>query len=268
MNSHQYERMLSEHPELLPAVPAPPGRMAWSGSNNLGNVIDFAPDANGRQTILKLDEWGPPEMWTLTLGIDHPGDWSDYNNPPGSNLYNFEAIAIIEFGSGGATQTVEVDWIAGTEISLPMNAVSVICEYDEIFDTLTMLPPPGLRLSAMIGRGVGRSKFAPIRTLKIPDLNTLGDAPASYITELPPFTREIEIAWRAGQDPRVASSGISIGQGGPTTMPMVIRGMSSAAMTDGAKLGVMAGTRNVQVNDTAAVPNRTLDFRLACHIGL
>lgn len=266
MNPHKYRHLVSEHPEIVMAVPPMPGsEMPWSGSNNLGNVVDFSPNTDNRQTILKLDEWGPPEVWTLTLGIDNPGDWSNFNNPPGTNLYNFEATAIIEFGVGGATQTVEVDWIAGTEISFPMNAISVICEYDEIFTTLNMLPPPGLRLSAMLGRGCGQRKFAPLRTIKVPDLDTLtGD----FFTELPPFTREIEVAWRANIDPRVATTVMSIGQGSPTTMPMVIRGWGTAALTDGAKFGVIGGARNLKVGDSAAAPNRTGDFRVICHLGL
>ena len=54
-----------------PVAPVIPSSGWWTGNNQLGNEVAFAPDANNRQTILKLEEWGPPEVWTVSLFLTH-----------------------------------------------------------------------------------------------------------------------------------------------------------------------------------------------------
>lgn len=193
MNSNSYRNMLSNHDNMFQAVPAGPfEKMAWSGDNSLGNVVDFAPDANNRQIILKLDEWGPPVMWTISLGIDR----HVVPNNVGVTGW-FDIKAEIYFGVGGSTQLVEVDWVAGQCLSVPMNAVSVTAVYDLAPGTdIRMLD--NLRLSVQIARGTNSSKYPPTRTLYFPQADTvLGDpAGRTYginVQRLPPFTREVQI---------------------------------------------------------------------------
>lgn len=95
----------------------------WSGNNQLGYKLPFAPDANNRQSVLKLDEWGFPELWTISLGID---------GFPGGAFDRFGVRAVISFGAGGSVQTIDVDWRNGTQISLVMNAVDVVAEFQNL----------------------------------------------------------------------------------------------------------------------------------------
>lgn len=135
--------------------PAPHG--LWSGNNNFGIEVQFGPDANNRQRVLKLPEWGSPTVWTVSLGIEYSEDaW------PSGGTRGFEVVAEISFGVGGATQTLSVDWLQGTRFTLPMNAITV--------DALYNLPfaPPGeqprdLRLSVLLGRGGTVTGGAPLK---------------------------------------------------------------------------------------------------------
>lgn len=146
-------------PQIAPAGPAGlrpvativPRQGWWSNYPQLGEEQAFAPDANSRQTILKADELGPPEVYTLTLGIAYSEqDW------PGTGRA-FEVEAEINFGAGGATQVVKIDWVQGAQISLPMNAVNVVATYN-IDAAAAPQPPADLRLSVMLGRGPALGK--------------------------------------------------------------------------------------------------------------
>ena len=150
----KWRRLISSaHNELAEAtvltIPAWVSSGPWTGSNTLGNVVGYAPDATNRQTILKMDEWGPPEMWTISLGITYD-DWGSLVFPA---VAACDIIAEIDFGCGGSTQTVEMSWLNGASISLPMNAVSVKARYASTAFFGELNPPPNLRLSAQIARG-------------------------------------------------------------------------------------------------------------------
>lgn len=139
-------------PDGIPPVAAIVPRTGWwSDYPQFGEEQAFAPDAQNRQTILKADELGPPEVYTLTLGISY-----SEQNWPGSGRA-FEVEAEINFGAGGATQVVRIDWVQGAQISLPMNAVNVVATYN--IDALgAPRPPDDLRLSVMLGRGPALGK--------------------------------------------------------------------------------------------------------------
>ena len=146
----------------------PPPHGPWSSSNNFGAEVRFAPDEQSRQRILKLPEWGDPVVWTVSLGIDYSEDAWPAGGPLGQRA--FEIIAEVSYGVGGATQTIEVDWIQGATFSVPMNAISVDAFYAFPFD-LSEGPraalPLDLRLSVLLGRGgqstsVPATKFAPL----------------------------------------------------------------------------------------------------------
>ncbi len=133
----------------------------WSGNNQLGISRPFSPDANNRQTILKLDEWGHPMVHTVTLGISYSEQaWAVSN-------FRFMGItAIINFGGGGSTQTVDINWQQGTQITLAMNAVNVIAEYNLQGGGAVLRVPTDLLLSAQVARGsIVGNQAAPQRTL-------------------------------------------------------------------------------------------------------
>ena len=165
----------------------PPGHGPWSGSNNFGAEVVFAPDQENRQRIIKLPEWGEPVVWTVSLGIEYTEEAWPAGGPFGQR--GFEIIGEVSYGVGGATQAIEVDWMQGTTFSVPMNAISVDAFYAFPFD-LSEGPkaalPLDLRLSVLLGRGgastnIPPTKFAPLldgSPLAGLDNNQLVDPPA------------------------------------------------------------------------------------------
>lgn len=178
---------------------APPGRIVypieprkgpWSANSQLGQSQGFDPDSNNRQSIIKLDEWGMPEVWSVMLGISFTDD-----NP---DLRRFAVTAELTVGSGGDSQKVLVDWKNGAVVNLPMNALDVIALYET---SGSNEPPSDLRLSVTMAKGSlsGRSPTLtesnfdegvpdPAFTRRIPDWvthltilpNELGDSTRLY----------------------------------------------------------------------------------------
>lgn len=164
-------------------------RGAWSGSNQLGQrqflVAGSAltEDAvSARQNILKLSEWGFPEVWTVSLGISFRED------DPSAEAANYQAEIV--FGSGGATETVVIDWIRGTSISLPMNAVEVNCLYDS-----SAVADDGVEVQVLLSRGARFGALPPVVELT-PGATPLSIAAAatSALIEVPKFVRRVKFA--------------------------------------------------------------------------
>lgn len=163
--------------QLTPVVPVTPAHGWWTGSNNVGSELPFAPDSNLRQTILKLPEIGAPEEWTISLYLVTPV-------PAGANLANFRVTAVIEFGAGGTTQIIEMDWINGAQITLPCNAINVIAEYS------TASTADGIRLGVQVARGRRGGNQPPRKT--IVDLVQVG--PGATVTfPIPAFASRIQV---------------------------------------------------------------------------
>lgn len=129
-----------------------PRNGGWSGDNQLGYQAKYAPDARGTQTILKLDEWGPPEIWTVSL----------YLLQKFQTFNGFAIKARLNFGAGGSTQIVEMDWLNGSQISLPMNALNVMALFDDV-DVAT--EGAGLTLGVQISRGPRGGDSYPTNTV-------------------------------------------------------------------------------------------------------
>lgn len=184
-------------PTLTPVAVVTPSHGWWSGSNNVGNEVSFAPDSNNRQSVLTLPEIGAPEMWTVSLYIVYP-------TPSGSNLANFRVKARIEFGAGGSTQIVEMDWITGAQISVPANAINVIAEYSTVNGGV-----PGIRLGVQVARG-RRGGTQPPR-LTMSDMTFLGPLEVANFP-IPEFVSRIHILPAAVLSvPLVYSSNTRIG---------------------------------------------------------
>lgn len=140
---------------MVPVAALTPRTGWWSDYPQFGEEQPFEPDAQNRKQILKADELGPPEVYTLTLGISYTEE-----NWPGPGRA-FEVEAEINFGAGGATQVVKIDWVQGAQISLPMNAVNVVANFKQAADIEGLVapkPPHDLRLSVMLGRGPALGK--------------------------------------------------------------------------------------------------------------
>lgn len=109
----------------------------WTGNNNLGVERPFGPDDNNLQTILRLPEWGFPQVWSVMLDMKYTD----------TDFTDFDVIARVEAGSGGGIETFEVDWNTGTSFSVVMNAMNLVALYSNTTDL-----PTDLRLTARIGR--------------------------------------------------------------------------------------------------------------------
>lgn len=120
----------------------PPTDGWWKGSNQLGQGVAFQQNQNNRQRILQMPEWGPPDRWTISLGVEF-GDDLDANHV-------FEAQGNIKFGVGGAQNQVDVDWVTGTTLSVVANTITI----DAVWTALTVNgPPANVRLLAEVCRG-------------------------------------------------------------------------------------------------------------------
>lgn len=168
------------YPPAVPVVATiTPRNGGWSGDNQLGYMAKYGPDKRQRQTILKLDEWGPPEMWTISLFVDQKLE-----------LFNgFNVKALINFGAGGSTQTIELDWLNGAQISLPMNAVNVVATFENVSVTTE---GQGLSVGVQLSRGSRGGTIPPTRTLIEQFARTTGTI--TDLIEIPNFARRICVA--------------------------------------------------------------------------
>ena len=181
----QFERRAHEIQRTPPAssamsiIPAKVG--PWTANNQLGIERHFAPDTNNEQTILKLDEWGFPEVWTLCLGIN------DYSFSPNPDPIAFDITASVQFGCGGVIQEVEVDWLNGSAIVLPMNALNLVARYAQFSGSEggASSIPDNLRLRANIVRGA-LPHARPTRTIYTAENQT--------VVEIPKFAKSVFIA--------------------------------------------------------------------------
>jgi hypothetical protein len=160
----------------------PAKRGPWTGNNQLGIERHFAPDSNNRQSILKLDEWGFPQVWTLSLGLTYDA----FLYGAGGGLAGaFAVVAEIEFGTGGVIQVVEVDWLQGMSIALPLNALNVVASYSSVPNEGGVPSlPSDLRLRASVVHGA-LYQSNPTRTLPVS-----ADSPLILI---PPFAKSFTI---------------------------------------------------------------------------
>ena len=162
-----------------PVAPVIPSSGWWTGNNQLGNEVAFAPDANNRQTILKLEEWGPPEVWTVSLFLTH--EIAAFNA--------FDVTAELDFGAGGATQIVQMDWINGAQISVPMNAIDVIATFKNV-DITTI--GSGIRLGVQVGRGRRAGGAAPTLTM-LDNVFLAANSIFPELVEIPAFAKRIHL---------------------------------------------------------------------------
>jgi hypothetical protein len=174
----------------LPAAYSVPLRDSplWNGNPELGIEQPYQPDGDGFQTILKMGMWGPPTLWTVSLGITY--------NPaliPAVGDGKFSVDGLIRYGSGGVTQEFEVDWSEGTSFSLPMNAINVIARYSD-FTGGKNNTPSDLRLRVNLAQG-GYGKLAPTKSA-LGVIDTGGLNAQNFV--IPKFARRLSVQRGSG----------------------------------------------------------------------
>jgi hypothetical protein len=237
--THVENKPLVQVHQLTPVAPVIPSNGCWSGDNQLGIFTQFAPDSNNRQTVLKLDEWGPPVVWTISLALR-------------DSLQFFHAVqlkAIVEFGAGGSTQTVELDWDNGAQISLPMNALNVIAEVVNV-DAFTT-EGPGLQLGVQIARGRRGGSVPPKLTLLSNQfLANLGQADVT----IPPFATDL---FAIPSDPGTIvdvydqNFTIQLWSGSTPGLGVVLGVLRGTELLAGRTLPVVAGARSARVTNAS-----------------
>jgi hypothetical protein len=170
----------NQPPGVQPVHPMTLRRHAmWDGSNELGREVPFAPAANNSQMVLKMEEWGEPQIWTVSLGLDYARALTPATA--------FSVLAQILFGSGGVTQTIEVDWLQGSSVTLPANTITVNATYP--FQGIPgVSTPPDLVLRASVGkRPNGKSR--PTRSYRVEFPSTV----TNVTVPVPPFAKNVWI---------------------------------------------------------------------------
>lgn len=175
-------RMRTRQQPQLPTVYPLPMRNhpLWSGNNELGNEVGFAPDANNRQMVLKMEENGFPRTWRVMLG-------STYDVPGGANEQRWAVRAEIIAGSGGAVQEFYVDWMEGTTFDVVCNTLVVNATYNDVIVDPGNVPI-NLRLRATTGWADGAAATAPtVSELLFAEAGGL----STGIVRIPPFARSV-----------------------------------------------------------------------------
>lgn len=138
-----------------------PRKGEWSNSQELGQTQAFGPDENNRQVILKMEPWGMPKTWCISLGMQFT---------PTDDM-NFQVVAEILTGAGGTVQQLEVDWQNGTRFAICGNTIQIAARYDVALPDDAVGPnlivPPDLRLSATVGEYAGTAFPQPTRTVAL-----------------------------------------------------------------------------------------------------
>lgn len=148
----------------------------WSGNNQLGFEVPFEADANQQQTILRMDEWGMPAVWSVMLGLTVDEDLIGTDG--------FNVVAVVNSGCGGIQQQFEVDWHNGAVFSCAMNAINLVARYDDPVGSLA----DSLRLRACLSPGK-LSLVPPTRTLSFSAV-ALGSSTPIII---PPFAQRVTL---------------------------------------------------------------------------
>ena len=171
--------------------PTPHG--VWSDNNNFGFELPFGAQRNNRERIISLPEWGEPAVWTVSLGLEFSdGAW------PGAER-GFDVVADVAYGVGGATETVQVDWLAGTTFSLPMNAVSInaFWAFPETGSSGSSRPED-LKLRILLARGTRGSGLSPTKFATLlngePYVTMVDNALAAPVAAIPRFGRKLLLA--------------------------------------------------------------------------
>lgn len=205
-----------------PVIPVETRGGAWSGYQQLGNEIAFAPDTNNRQTVLRLDEWGFPQVWTVMLAMDLP--------PGADSVGGFAVTAEVHPGAGGTVDSFLVDWNQGVTFSVVCNAITINAIYSNVVNI-----PSGLRLRAIIGR---HTLFG-----AEPSVTIAGDSLAlsSFQAQIPKYAKYVEVlrGSGAGGDVYAASTSYSF-QSGPSSAGLAfLTGANLLAF--GGRVGIPGG---------------------------
>lgn len=180
--------------QALPKVQVElPRHGVFSGNNQLGIELPFKPNAVHPQTIFKMDEWGFPQAWTISLGVRLEHELGDREA--------FDCVGQILIGSGGIQQAFEVDWVDGTMFSVVGNAINVVARLNDLQQVSGIPAPNGVNVSVQVGQYAAGQTRATVTRFQNLLASTL-----SGIGRIPTFAKSVQVLPIRDTDPAVVYS--------------------------------------------------------------
>jgi hypothetical protein len=248
----QFERRareISRQPSNVRPVQIVPQRHGpWSGSNQFGIEQEFAPDLNNNQTILKLPEWGFPQVWSVML----------FASPPTIAVgATYKVLANVEAGVGGTVDSFRVDWGNGTTFRVVANALNISAFYFR-----SSLIPPGLRLRVIVGR-----QSLPGASSKV-SFDALLPPGNSSQFNIEKYTKSITLLPRSfTSDPYTADIVLSFSPSTTGTVIGQITGAQLLALGNGATIPIPGGATVITIANNGP-PAPSLGYQLIYNLGL
>lgn len=180
-------RQRARQAPALPLVMPVPLRThpIWTSNNSLGfelRIDDASASALFERTVLKLDEFGMPETWTLALSTNFEANSDNADQA-------FFLVGLLEIGSGGVVDQIGVDWRNGTTFRLPMNALNL--KVRGFFGTPAGGPgsvvPSGFAVRAILSRA-NQSGLPPQLTAQLSASNGAAD-PSDTAVAVPKYAK-------------------------------------------------------------------------------
>ena len=253
------------NPPMVPLAPAKPTAATpavavrtgpWSGNNQLGNFITgvyvdggvdggtgqaisvfqpgiYVPESR-RLALLKLDEWGMPQMWTMSI----LADGFQGKKPVGFGNPKVEII----FGSGGSSSKVLVDLEPDLCITMPCNSLKADIVFE---DSATIgVGIAGATVYSQLGLGLRPANFSPVLTqgITVP-------AASNINVPVPAFARRVELGVAAASIADFSACEIRYPGGGVYgNMLMACGGNIQSLPVAGTMYIANPGTADVAVN--------------------
>lgn len=240
-NAARQFALADDYPKVALAYPR---TGVWSGKNQLGFEMPFDPNAATPQTILKLDEWGFPRNWTVSLGVRFDTELAATEA--------FDAVAIVDFGSGGIMQQVNVDFVDGTVFCLPMNAINVRCVLNPLQAFSATPVPNGVKVSVLLAHNApARSRATFTHFLNLPPGSTSSAGFPNL--RIPLFAKSVQILPLNNSDnPLVYSAAFSIKFFANSLATIPVASVTGDHLTPGTKIPIPALARYFVAENTGA----------------
>lgn len=222
---------------------------SWSGNNEFGYDLAYAPNVDNRQMVLKLGEWGPPEVWSvmLSLGIPETAD------------ANFAVIAEVQSGSGGTVDEYEIDWNEGATFTTVCNSLVINARFDAGSGDI----PDGLKLKAIVGRG-HLDGTNPTRTIVTAALTA-----DVVVIPIPKYATKVTLLQGSGGGASGAYNTnmlYTFARGNGVTGSIAsLTGLNFFQIGSGAKIDIPGSANTIQVTNTTGAP---VFFTLVFELGL
>ncbi len=225
-----------------------PRKGPWTANNNLGHqrlVADLGDPQSipkyglvtGQNvSIFKTNEWWFPHLWTLSLWITTPlipDDGARGNT-----------IARVDFGAGGAIQSVELDFITGTQISFPTNSINV---------AILQTPNAKSIVYAQAALGGRAGCDCPQRTIVTNEQSDNGTN--GTIHEIPSFTSYVIVLPGVGSAINLINAGVVLQFSESSAFGSLVTEITMATVFNdfGGRVPIVGGATHVRVANNSGV---------------